>query len=168
MVFLSSRMPSLTLEERVSERLNLHEENSEPEDIFMLDNRCDSPASLTLEESLTCSFGSLNDPLTLDTYSISDGTIPQDHNHSREISPDWTNVNQDNDATYLSGPNDLLKIPKSNRTNKAKTYVLELGAGFLGTSDRSTLYEYNRTKPNNKYGVESKDFFNNYEALASV
>jgi len=165
MVFFSPRMPSSMLEESdrtVSTRLNLSEQDNEAGDVLELASRCDPPTAWTLEESLHGGLETFNDPLTLD------GPISLDDVHSREITPEWTAVNKVNDIPYLCSPNNQFKTRKSLRTNKKKTHILELGAGFLGKSERSISFRYNMTKPSMKYEVNSLDFCNSFDAIASV
>jgi len=156
MVFLSPGMPSSMLEEShrtVSENRNIPEQYNEVGD--MSSSQSYSPTLRSLEESLHSDLDSWNDSYE----SKSDGSMSQDHIHSREITPELTPDHLDNDVPYV--------CTMSKTSIKAKTYVLELGAGSLQKNDRSISFRYNRTKPNPKYGVNN-DFFNNFDALASV
>jgi len=169
MVFLSPRIPSLLLEEShstVSEHLNLPEQNNEVGDIYA--SQSYSPTSRSLGNSLHCDLDSWRDSYELDTCSKPDGPILQDHIHSREITPELITSDLDIDVQSVYSLNDLSKARRSRRTVKAKTHVLELGAGLLRKHDRSISFMYNRTARNPNYGVSNIHFCNNFDALASV
>jgi hypothetical protein len=167
MVFLSPRMPSLMLEEShrtVSEHINLPEQYNEVSDISF--SQSYSSTSQSLEDSLHCDSYCWNDSCEPD--SKYDGSMSQDHTHSREITPELFIDDLKNDVPYVCSMNDMSKTQRSHRPIKAKTHILELGAGSLRMNNRSISIRYNRTKQNPKSEVNNIDFFNNFDALASV